>query len=193
VRKLAVTIQKASQRHHPSFDRAPCQRHLEVEMTSRVAPFAEGDAVAGAVGSAGRSRDQMMDVQLAFRWPQGALVIALEDDPTDLLPSSLFFRRAPGHHLRRRSVRPVPTTLIRNLSRRSCSLWWMPYSEVIRLCSGEAHSTSVAHQTHITGSWAALANKPSVLASATINGTIAELSQNLNGPRASPQSVPQQR
>lgn len=59
--------------------------------------------------------------------------------------------------------------------------------------SAEAHSTSVAHQTHITGSWAALANKPSVLVSATISGTIAELSQNLNGLRASLRSTPQRR
>jgi hypothetical protein len=61
------------------------------------------------------------------------------------------------------------------------------------LDSADAHSTSVAHQTHITGSCAALASNPSVLASATISGTIAELSQNLNDPRASPRSVPQQR
>ena len=37
----------------------------------------------------------------------------------------------------------------------------------------DAHSTSVAHQTHITGSCAALASNPSVLASVTISGTIA--------------------
>ena len=60
------------------------------------------------------------------------------------------------------------------------------------LDSADAHSISVAHQTHITRSCAALASNPSVLASVTISGTIAELSQNLNDPRASPRSMPQQ-
>src|ERR1700685_3276027 len=40
VRKLATTVQKASQRQRPSFDRAPCQRHLKIQMASRVASFA---------------------------------------------------------------------------------------------------------------------------------------------------------
>jgi hypothetical protein len=45
----------------------------------------------------------------------------------------------------------------------------------------------------ITGSCATLASNPSVLASVTISGTIAEPFQALNDPRASPQSVPEQR
>jgi hypothetical protein len=57
----------------------------------------------------------------------------------------------------------------------------------------DTHSTSVAHHTHITGSCDALASNPSVLDSVTISGTIAELSQNLNGPRASPRSARQRR
>lgn len=61
------------------------------------------------------------------------------------------------------------------------------------LDSADAHSISVAHHTHITGSCAALASNLSVLASMTISGTIAELSQNLNAPRASPRSVQQRR
>jgi hypothetical protein len=112
---------------------------------------------------------------------------------------------APRSGCTRRSRRAVPRRaavgctsfqLSARRSRRSTAAVIAPSDSApsrSSLDSADAHSTSVAHHTHITGSRAALANNPSVLASVTISGTIAELSQNLNDPRASPRSVPQQR
>jgi hypothetical protein len=111
-------------------------------------------------------------------------------------PRSGCTRRSRRATPRRAAVGCTSFQLSARRSRRSSAVVIAPSVNAPSRSSldrADAHSTSVAHHTHITGSCAALASSPFVLASVTISGTIAELSQNLNGRRASPRSAPQRR
>jgi hypothetical protein len=134
------------------------------------------------------------------------MIFSEAGSPSDAMTAAASWSEsAPRRGCTRRSRRAVPRTaavgctsfqLSARRSRRSNAAVIAPSANAPSRSSlhrADAHSTSVAHQTHITGSCTARASISSVLASATISGMIAELSQNLNDPRASPRSVPQQR
>jgi hypothetical protein len=92
--QLAATIDEACQGDGPPFDCASRKRDLLIQMSSSVATIAQRHAIARDILPAGRSRDQMMDIELAPGRLLAALsagpAITLQNDAANTLPSLLF-------------------------------------------------------------------------------------------------------